>query len=106
MYIDYAPVKNCKSPIETYGEICAKCNKCHRFNPNWHCPLCGKRTRAMKSRQTWKAIETFDTFRLPICPDCQFHFTNAELGVGLPYPKTLPFRTTSLKSMLRWREGK
>jgi len=103
VHVDYSPVKNCKNP-DSYGLICVKCNKCHRFNPDWTCPLCGKRTRAMKSRKTWKAIEVFDVFRLYICPDCQHHFTDGELGVGRDYPKTLPFYKNQLCRMIKWRE--
>jgi hypothetical protein len=99
-----APLKNCKNRAETYGEICVKCNKCHRFNPDWYCGYCGKRTRGMRSYKTWKMIEVFDVFRLPICPDCQPHFTKEELGIGRDYPKTLPFRKKQLISMLDWRE--
>ena len=32
MFIDFAPVKDCKSQSETYGEICIRCNKCGRFD--------------------------------------------------------------------------
>ena len=105
LHLSFAPVKNCKNP-DSYGKICVKCNKCHRFNPDWTCPLCGKRTRAMKSLETWEAIEVFDVFRLPICPDCQHHFTDTELGIGVDYPDTLPFRKAQLTMMLRWREKK
>jgi len=105
VHVDYAPVKNCKN-IDSYGVICVKCNKCHRFNPDWHCPLCGKRTRAMRSIETWKMAETFDVFRLPICPDCQHRFTDDELGINRDYPKTLPFYKCNLKMMLDWRESK
>lgn len=78
--VDYAISKNCKNLLESYGEICVKCNKCHRFNPNWCCINCGKRTRGMKSHLTWKTIELYDVFRAPVCPDCQKFFTDAELG--------------------------
>lgn len=81
IHLDYGVSKNCKNP-ESYGEICVKCNKCHRFNPHWRCINCGKRTMSMKSRQTWEAVELYDVFRAPICPDCQQYFTNAEKGIG------------------------
>lgn len=100
----YVPIKNCKSPLETYGMICVKCNKCHRFNPDWTCPLCRIRTRAMKSIETWRAIETFDVLRLPVCPNCQHHFTKEELGIDRDYPQCLPFYKRQLQMMVRWRE--
>ncbi|HUW46157.1 MAG TPA: hypothetical protein VMW50_10240 [Dehalococcoidia bacterium] len=81
-HIDYAPMPNCKNLAETYGEICVKCNKCHRFNPDWRCLNCGKRTRAMKSFETWKAVELYDVFRAPVCPDCQKYFTDGEMAIG------------------------
>jgi hypothetical protein len=28
----YRPVKDCKIPEQTFGEICHECNKCGRFN--------------------------------------------------------------------------
>ncbi len=31
-YTDSAPLKDCKNPSESYGEICVKCNKCGRFD--------------------------------------------------------------------------
>ena len=31
IHIDYTAMKDCKNS-DTYGEICVKCNKCHRFN--------------------------------------------------------------------------
>jgi|26BtaG_2_1085354.scaffolds.fasta_scaffold16136_2 transposase-like protein len=105
VHIDYPPIKKCKNP-DTYGELCVRCNKCHRFNPDRTCPMCGKRTRAMKSAQTWRAIETFDDFRLWICPDCQYHFTEAEFETAQHYPRTMPFRTRSLKMMVAWRNRK
>ena len=40
VHVDYAPIKGCKNP-DTYGEICVKCNKCHRFNPHFKCLNCG-----------------------------------------------------------------
>ena len=32
MAIDYSPIKECKRPVETYGEICVQCNECGRFS--------------------------------------------------------------------------
>ena len=88
---DYPVAENCKNQLESYGEICVKCNKCHRFNPHWRCINCGKRTTAMRSRQTWKAVELYDVFRAPICPNCQQYFTDAEMGIGteIGYPDTI-----------------
>ena len=31
VFIDSAPLKDCKNTAESYGEICVKCNKCGRF---------------------------------------------------------------------------
>lgn len=28
----YRPIKDCKIPEQTFGEICHECNKCGRFN--------------------------------------------------------------------------
>ena len=92
IHLDYSVSKNCKNLLESYGEICVKCNKCHRFNPNWRCINCGKRTRAMKARETWEAVELYDVFRAPVCPDCQQYFTGKEMGIGTNtgYPDTIP----------------
>jgi len=81
VFIDYAPIKGCKNP-DSYGEICVKCNKCHRFNPNFKCLNCGRRTRAMKNYKTWRFVELYDVFRAPICPDCQKYFTDGELAIN------------------------
>ena len=81
IHIDYAPIKDCKNP-DTFGEICVKCNKCHRFNPNFKCLNCGKRTRAMKSYDTWKSVELYDVLRAPVCLDCQKFFTEGEMVIG------------------------
>ncbi len=92
VHLCYPPIKGCKNP-DTYGEICVQCNKCHRFNPNWTCLNCGKRTRAMVSRKTWQAVELYDVFRAPICPNCQPLFTKEERGIAdlaFPYPETIP----------------
>ena len=32
IHITYAPIEDCKSEYQTYGEICIKCNKCGRFD--------------------------------------------------------------------------
>jgi len=100
VHVDYPPVKNCKTP-DSYGLLCVKCNKCHRFNPNWTCPLCGKRTRAMKSLETWRAVEVYDVFRLPICPDCQHYFTDDELGIGRDYPETIGCYKKGLRKLIK-----
>ena len=34
--IDIVPIKGCKNLVESYGEICVKCNKCGRFD-NYCC---------------------------------------------------------------------
>lgn len=31
LFIDISPMDGCKNLIESYGEICVKCNKCGRF---------------------------------------------------------------------------
>jgi hypothetical protein len=31
IFIDSAPLKDCKNKAESYGEICVRCNKCGRF---------------------------------------------------------------------------
>lgn len=31
IFIDSAPLKDCKNTAESYGEICVRCNKCGRF---------------------------------------------------------------------------
>ena len=79
--IDYAPLKGCKNP-DSYGVTCVKCNKCHRFNPDFKCLNCGRRSRAMKSYKTWKFAEVYDVLRVPICPDCQKYFTDGEMAIG------------------------
>ena len=104
IHMDYLPISGCSNP-DSYGTLCVKCNRCHRM-VDWTCPLCGTRTRAMKSRQIWRAIETLDVRRLPVCPDCQHHFTDGELGIDRNYPVVLPFRKKQLLLMLAWREKK
>lgn len=29
----HRPIKDCRIPDQTHGEICLECNKCGRFNP-------------------------------------------------------------------------
>lgn len=82
VHIDYAPLTSCKNYAESYSEICVMCNKCHRFNPDFRCLNCGKRTRSIKSYKTWKFAELYDVFRAPICPDCQKYFTDGEMAIG------------------------
>lgn len=62
LFIDYAPVKNCKSPMETYGEICIKCNKCGRFNGK--CLVCSK---VIKPEDEYIFVELYDVFADPVC---------------------------------------
>ena len=31
LFIDISPMDGCKNMIESFGEICVKCNKCGRF---------------------------------------------------------------------------
>lgn len=31
LFIDISPMDECKNMMESYGEICVKCNKCGRF---------------------------------------------------------------------------
>jgi hypothetical protein len=62
-FIDFAPVKNCKSPKETYGEICVQCNKCGRFNQK--CLICNK---VIKPDDDIIEVELFDVFSAVVCP--------------------------------------
>lgn len=32
IHIDFGVTDNCKNLMESYGEICVKCNKCGRFD--------------------------------------------------------------------------
>ena len=32
IHMDYGVADNCKNLMESYGEICVKCNKCGRFD--------------------------------------------------------------------------
>ena len=61
--IDFAPVKNCKSPELTYGEICVKCNKCGRLNQK--CLVCGK---VIRPGYVVIEVELYDVFRAVVCP--------------------------------------
>jgi hypothetical protein len=61
--IDFAPVKNCKSPELIYGEICIQCNKCGKFNQK--CLVCGK---VIRPGYVVIEIELFDVFSAVICP--------------------------------------
>ena len=63
MFIDFAPVKNCKSPAETYGETCIQCNKCGRFNGK--CLVCNK---VIRPGETYISVELYDVFESPVCP--------------------------------------
>ena len=80
MVIDCVPLSNCKNQMATYGEICVRCNKCHRFD--LYCLNCGKRTGAIGSYKTWKFVELMDIFRIPVCPTCQKYFTPEEMALN------------------------
>jgi hypothetical protein len=61
-FIDFAPIKNCKSPELTYGEICVKCNKCGRFNQK--CLICN---RVIKPGDDVIKVELYDVFSAVAC---------------------------------------
>ena len=45
------------------------------------CFNCGIRQRSSKKYKLWRSIELYDVPNAYICPKCQCHFTNSELGI-------------------------
>ena len=73
MVIDYAPVKDCKHPEWTYGEICVKCGECGRYDKDYRCINCGytEGKKPASTYQNWGSVEFYDLFDAPICPKCR-----------------------------------
>lgn len=72
IHFDYKPIKDCKHPEWTYGEICVKCNECGRFNIQLTCLNCGfvNETKSRYDFQDWGKVELYNGY-FPICPRCR-----------------------------------
>ncbi len=73
IHIDYPPVKECKHPEWTYGEICVKCGECGRYDKDFICVNCGftEGKKPLSVYKDWGSIEFYDVFFAPICPKCR-----------------------------------
>lgn len=92
---DYAPIKKCKHPDWTYGEICVKCGECGRFNKSMVCLNCGKRIRNKPPEviKDWGSVELYDVFRAPICPTCRPLFKEEDT---MNFPDSYDFKIISI----------
>lgn len=70
--IDYAPIKECKHPEWTYGEICVKCGECGRYNTQFTCINCNfiSKNKSIYEIKGWGIIELYDGW-FNICPKCK-----------------------------------
>jgi len=72
-HICISALKNCKNPLESYGEICVHCNKCHRYDV--HCLICGKLLNNMPESNII-TVEFYDSFCEYICKSHEHLFKN------------------------------
>ena len=80
MHIDYAPIKECKHPELTYGEICVKCGECGRYDVFHKCVNCGyiEGKKPVWLYTNWGSVELYDVFNAPICPECRQFFAEED----------------------------
>lgn len=76
LHVDYHPIKGCKHPELTYGEICVKCGECGRFDVDNKCINCGytEGRKPLSVYNDWGTVEFYDIFAAPICPKCKSLF--------------------------------
>ena len=80
VHLDYSPIKNCKHPELTYGEICVKCGECGRFDVDYKCVNCGytEGKKPLSVYDDWGEVEFYDVFAAPICPKCRSLFKDED----------------------------
>lgn len=112
IHIDYSPIKGCKHPEWTYGEICVKCGECGRYDAEFQCVNCGfkgdKKPRWFYN--DWGIIEFYDGW-FYICPTCKPLFPKEDQTQVEPWwsNKIIPCRHNELQrrvnitiTILRW----
>ena len=80
IHIDFPPVKDCKHPEWTCGELCVKCGECGRFDEDYKCVNCGytEGKRPLSFYKDWGSVEFYDVFAAPVCPKCRKFFTKED----------------------------
>ena len=80
MHIDYPPIKDCRHPEWTCGEICVKCGECGRYDAHYKCINCGytEGRKPPNAYKDWGSVEFYDTFDAPICPKCRKFFVKED----------------------------
>lgn len=79
MHISYPALRDCKRPDLSYGEICVKCNECHRWDREYECSICGTvelGTAFCHPREGWCWYPKNGDICDPqeICPNCLIFF--------------------------------
>ena len=84
--IDYAPIKHCKHPEWTYGEICVKCGECGRFNTQFICVNCDfiNKNKPIQELRDWGIIEFWDGW-FNVCPKCKPLFEEEDQTLRLAW---------------------
>ena len=80
IHFDYTPVKECKHPEWTCGEICIKCGECGRYDLDFKCTNCGytEGKKPVSSYANWGSVEFYDVFSASICPKCRRFFASED----------------------------